>query len=566
MRLRTHASARTGTHHVRRPLLVVLAAALSLSIGVGMVAATASLAAAASATQVAGYQTLWGTEPDAAVAAARDSKDVELGTVFTSDVDGWVSGVRYYKSSGDTGTHTGTLWSATGAKLATATFTDESRSGWQTVTFASPVRVTAEQKYVVSYSSNGYYSYTHDFRGQSEAENLSVPRGSSGVYAYGETSRVPTSTHRSSQYWVDPLFSTSKSGSGVVTPTATPSPSLSTAPPLTPGPKPSLSPIPSPSPTVTVSPSPTASPTPSASPTASPRPTASPSPTASPTPSASPRPTASPSPTASPTPSPTPSPSPSDFPGAGNTGVPAGTTLTAYTGPSRITTPGTVIDSKIITTPIVITAGAHDVTIKNSVIRASAFFLVLNDEGARNLQIIDSELDGLDNTGNDAAVGGRNYTLTRVNIHSTMDGLKIGDNVTVQDSYIHDLVTTRDSHNDGIQSLGSTNVVIRHNTILVPGGSTSAIILSTGSASAMRNILIDGNLLGGGAYTVYGGYQAGVDVLSRVSDITISNNHITTTINPKGGVYGPFASVDRPAVTLVGNVWHDGPSAGRAAS
>ena len=40
---------------------------------------------------------------------------------------------------------------------------------------------------------------------------------------------------------------------------------------------------------------------------------------------------------------------PSAKPDATNTGVPAGTTLTNYTGPTTITTNGTVIDGKIIT-------------------------------------------------------------------------------------------------------------------------------------------------------------------------------------------------------------------------
>ena len=272
--------------------------------------------------------------------------------------------------------------------------------------------------------------------------------------------------------------------------------------------------------------------------------------------------------TATPTPTPTPTTSPTasaaGFPSASNTGVPAGVTLTPYTGPERITQPGTVIDSKLITTPLVIAAGANDVTIRNSLIRANGYWLVLNDEGATNLQITDTELDGAGNPNGDAAVGGRNYTLTRVNIHSTVDGLKLGDNVTVQDSYIHDLVMTDGSHNDGMQSLGSNNLKILHNTVIVADGSTSAIILSTGSADSMRNIRIENNLLGGGAYTVYGGYQAGTDDLSRVSDVVISNNRITTSVFPNGGAFGPFTSNNKPAVTITGNVWHDGPNAGRS--
>lgn len=264
------------------------------------------------------------------------------------------------------------------------------------------------------------------------------------------------------------------------------------------------------------------------------------------------------------TPVPTPTPN-SEFPGATTTGVPAGVNLQAYTGPARITTEGTVIDGALITEPLVITAGAHNVTIRNSVVRAQSFFLVLNDEGATNLRIIDSELDGLGFADNDSAVAGRNYTLTRVNIHGTSDGVKLGSNVTIQESYIHDLAIFPGSHNDGIQSLGSDNVVIRRNTVIVPQGATSAIMLSTESASSMRDIKIDNNLLGGGTYTVYGGYQHGVDDLSRVSGIVISNNRITTSVSARGGDSGPFTSVDSPAVTLNGNVWYDGLQAGQAA-
>lgn len=263
-------------------------------------------------------------------------------------------------------------------------------------------------------------------------------------------------------------------------------------------------------------------------------------------------------------PAPTPAPTAlSEFPSAETTGVPTGVNLKPYTGPTRISQAGTVIDGALITQPLVVVAGANDVTIRNSLIRASAFFLVLNDEGARNLQITDTELDGMGETRNNAAIAGHNYTLTRVNIHGTLDGAKFGSNVTIQDSLIHDLHVSEDSHSDGLQSLGSDNVVIRHNTVIVPQGATSAIILSTGSASSMRNVVIDNNLLGGGAYTVYGGYQSGQDDVSRVSDVLIANNRITTSVNAKGGVFGPFTSVDPPAVRLVGNVWHDGPEAGR---
>ncbi len=48
------------------------------------------------------------------VSASSDSGAVELGVKFRSDVAGQVTGVRFYKGTGNTGTHVGNLWSSTG--------------------------------------------------------------------------------------------------------------------------------------------------------------------------------------------------------------------------------------------------------------------------------------------------------------------------------------------------------------------------------------------------------------------------------------------------------------------
>ena len=68
-----------------------------------------------------------------------DGSAVELGVRFRADSDGYVSGVRFFKGSGNTGTHTGTLWTVDGQALAAGTFTGESASGWQTLVFPEPV-------------------------------------------------------------------------------------------------------------------------------------------------------------------------------------------------------------------------------------------------------------------------------------------------------------------------------------------------------------------------------------------------------------------------------------------
>ena len=81
---------------------------------------------------------------------------------FNSATDGYITGVRFYKSEALTGTHTGHVWSAAGSMLAAAIFTNELDSGWQQVMFDTPVPVTAGTSYIVSYySSSGQYSATN---------------------------------------------------------------------------------------------------------------------------------------------------------------------------------------------------------------------------------------------------------------------------------------------------------------------------------------------------------------------------------------------------------------------
>ena len=47
---------------------------------------------------------------------------------------------------------------AAGQQLATGTFANETASGWQTLTFATPVTVVGGQTYTASYTTSGFYS------------------------------------------------------------------------------------------------------------------------------------------------------------------------------------------------------------------------------------------------------------------------------------------------------------------------------------------------------------------------------------------------------------------------
>ncbi|MBT2450730.1 DUF4082 domain-containing protein [Streptomyces sp. ISL-43] len=159
--------------------------------------------------------TLWGpaTEPTTAN-VGDDTNSVELGTRFQSTVGGYVTGITFYKGPGNTGTHTGSLWSDTGTLLATGTFGSETLSGWHQLHFTTPVAITAGTTYVASYHApNGKYSvdggyFTAAHRSYPLVAPADGSGGSNGLYKYGAGTVFPNNTFGSVNYWVGPVFTT----------------------------------------------------------------------------------------------------------------------------------------------------------------------------------------------------------------------------------------------------------------------------------------------------------------------------------------------------------------------
>lgn len=151
-----------------------------------------------------------------------DTGSIELGVKFKPRVSGQITGIRFYKMSGDTATHTGTLWKSDGTQLATVTFTGESSSGWQDMSFGSPVEVTANTTYVASYfNPDAKYAYTSSYfsvsNGGITSEYLSAPGsggsdGSNGVYK--TSAGFPNTSFGDTNYWVDVKFAPVKGSSG----------------------------------------------------------------------------------------------------------------------------------------------------------------------------------------------------------------------------------------------------------------------------------------------------------------------------------------------------------------
>jgi hypothetical protein len=296
---------------------------------------------------------------------------------------------------------------------------------------------------------------------------------------------------------------------------------------------------------VTQAPSATPTPSPSATPTATPIPTPIPTPTRV-------KPTAPPSLAARKPPPPAKSTaggagvssgSSTAKPGPTSTGVPAGTALTPSDS-LQITTPNQVIDGLDVNGSI--SVEAPGVVIKNSRIHGDGPYGVYVRSGS--VTITDTEIFGFEN-----GIAGDGWTATRVNLHSlTGDGAKLGSDVTLQDSWIHDLTPAAGAHADGGQMQeGVNNLVVRHNVIDLANVDTanSALFLAPDfGPNSDGPVTIDGNWLDGGNFTLY--CVDGNNGQYVVRNITITSNRFG-----RGAQYGP-ADVNVP-ITQSGNVWAD---------
>jgi cell wall-associated NlpC family hydrolase len=226
------------------------------------------------------------------------------------------------------------------------------------------------------------------------------------------------------------------------------------------------------------------------------------------------------------------------FPDATNTGVPPGTQLTS-SGSITVSTDGAVVDAKDVHGTI--TVEASNVTIKRTRVTSSDHYPIHFVRG-KDLTIEDVEVAGSAGCLRAVEPAGDGATMTRMNIHGCEDGIEMYSGDTITDSYIHDLAFTGGSHNDGIQQNGGSNDIVRHNTIFNPHNQTSCVNFTT-DFGGISDIMITGNLLNGGNYTVYSRSGGNGDP----TGVSITDNHFG-----RADVFG-LLSADG-SVTWSGNV------------
>jgi hypothetical protein len=230
------------------------------------------------------------------------------------------------------------------------------------------------------------------------------------------------------------------------------------------------------------------------------------------------------------------------YPNASNTGVPPGTTLTPVgTDPMATIKLTSSVTAQDITGCIEITTS--NTTISKSRIHCTAFYAVMIDNGVTGTVLEDVELVGPATDGLSQGVPDEHFTLRRANVHGFRNGADLGDDVTIEASYFHDL-----AQQTGVGALGAghgVNIVVRGNW-MDNGGGDSALSL-TSRDGPVDNVLIEGNYMDGGGYTLYIEHAAANPMTNvTVKDNAFGHHH----------VYSPMAGVDiTPAGD--GNVYDD---------
>lgn len=242
------------------------------------------------------------------------------------------------------------------------------------------------------------------------------------------------------------------------------------------------------------------------------------------------------------------------WPGPGNTGVPAGTTLSTYTGPSTITVAGTRITER---TTGSLTIRAAGVVIERSQING----LVTVDSG--DVTIVDSLINA--STVQRHVVSGSGFTLRRVEVRGGNSSAWCV-RCTIEDSWLHDQRVQADWHASGVRM--DRQGVIRHNTIACDardtsqGGGCSAGLSGYGDFDPVQDNIIDRNLFisGQSGFCAYGGSSKGKPYTNQTSDIRFTGNVFQRGPGGKCGFWGPITDFapSRPGNVWSGNIFDNG--------
>ena len=195
-----------NTHRLRQKPTSSQLGQLFLILGLAMMGGGTASAAPVS---------IWPGNPTPTITSVtNDFTEVELGLKFQSSVNGYITGVRFYKGTNNLGTHVGSLWTTGGQLLGSTVFVNETATGWQQQSFSSAIAIASNTTYVISYRApQGGYAIDGGYFATSGVTNTplralsNTEASGNGVYRYGEGA-FPSLNFNAANYWVDVVFDT----------------------------------------------------------------------------------------------------------------------------------------------------------------------------------------------------------------------------------------------------------------------------------------------------------------------------------------------------------------------
>jgi hypothetical protein len=213
---------------------------------------------------------------------------------------------------------------------------------------------------------------------------------------------------------------------------------------------------------------------------------------------------------------------------------------------TTITKDNTILENFTLTGNIDV--NAKNVIIRNfKIIATGSFCIRVGDTGSALIQ--DGSLDGGGTTA--ANITGPNFTAQKLNVFNAgSDGFTAKDNTVIDSCYIHDLGVLSTAHADGVQVSHATNVTITNNNFNVlksTGHKSNSSVFIKADFGPISNVLVQGNWLDGGNYTVYS-YDVGSNL--------VTNTIIKDNVFGRSAQYGQL-SIKSPATTVGNNVFED---------
>jgi hypothetical protein len=271
---------------------------------------------------------------------------------------------------------------------------------------------------------------------------------------------------------------------------------------------------------------------------------------------------------------------PGAFPDATNTGVPAGVTLTPYTGTVNssgdcvLQTANQVIDGQTLNCNVL--PRASGIVIKNSKVNGIVWLDTDNSASTGwSFTLQDTEVAG--GYRQLAAVCCGNSTVVRSNIHGGQTAVQCEETAThpcsVTDSWLHGQLDGPLKPNDtyhlgGFLSDGSSaGITLKHNTIVCDvtpnsGGGCTGDIQLIPNFAPISGATIQNNMLGanmGSAFCTYGGEKS-TSATPHSDHIVYQDNVFQRGSNSQCAAYGPVTSFNTAGVGNVwtNNLWDDG--------